>query len=69
MPDDEVVVVVHGDADELAAALARGRSRAGPSGLGLDIAARTAEAAGGELRLESGAHGTTAVVDLPLAPA
>lgn len=50
-----------------AAALARGRSGAGSSGLGLDIAARTAEAAGGELRLQSGTHGTTVVLDLPLA--
>jgi len=75
-----VVLATHGDRAVLtvrdrgpgiadpAAALDRGRSGAGSSGLGLDIAARTAEAAGGALRLESGVHGTTVVLDLPLAP-
>jgi len=53
--------------DDPAAALDRGRSGAGSSGLGLDIAARTAEAAGGTLRLDPSRRGTTVVLDLPLA--
>jgi len=46
----------------------RGRSGGGSTGLGLDIAARTAAAAGGELRVEaSDAGGTLVVLDLPVA--
>lgn len=52
-----------------AAALARGTSTAGSTGLGLDIAARAARDAGGELRVERSAMGGARVVlDLPLAP-
>ena len=43
-------------------ALVRGRSGAGSTGLGLDIARRTAEAAGGELVLERPTEGGTRVV-------
>lgn len=50
-------------------ALDRGRSGAGSSGLGLDIAARTAGAAGGTLRLDSGPGGTTVVIDVPVVSA
>lgn len=53
--------------DDPVAALHRGRSGGGSTGLGLDIAARTAHAAGGELRLEPAAVGTLVVLDLPLA--
>lgn len=53
--------------DDPQAALHRGRSGGGSSGLGLDIASRTAEAAGGSLRLESpAAGGTRVVLDLPV---
>jgi len=76
-----VTLSVHGDRAVLAvrdrgagiadaeAALDRGRSGAGSSGLGLDIAARTAEAAGGALRLDTGTGGTTVILDLPLVTA
>lgn len=51
------------------AALDRGTSTAGSTGLGLDIAARAARDAGGELRVERSALGGARVVlDLPLAP-
>lgn len=51
------------------ALLARGSSAAGSTGLGLDIAARAARDAGGELRVERSAMGGTRVVlDLPAAP-
>lgn len=49
-------------------ALLRGRSDRGSSGLGLDIARRTAEAAGGAMTVTRGASGG-AVVRLHLAPA
>ena len=48
-------------------AVDRGRSGGGSTGLGLDIARRTAEAGGGGLRFESSASGTT--VRLELGPA
>ncbi len=52
-----------------AAALHRGTSRAGSTGLGLDIAARAARDAGGDLRVERSAMGGARVVlDLPLVP-
>lgn len=48
------------------AALERGRSSAGSTGLGLDIAARAAGDAGGDLRVERGPGGGARVVlDLP----
>jgi signal transduction histidine kinase len=51
-----------------AEAMTRGRSGAGSTGLGLDIARRTAEAAGGHLLLEERpAGGTRVVLVLPLA--
>ena len=47
-------------------ALARGLSGAGSTGLGLDIAQRTARASGGELTINSGdGHGTEVELDLP----
>jgi signal transduction histidine kinase len=46
------------------AAIERGRSGAGSTGLGLDIARRTAEASGGALRISSSAAGTTVVLAL-----
>jgi signal transduction histidine kinase len=52
------------DADSIG----RGRSGGGSTGLGLDIARRTAEAAGGSLRIASSPLGGARVtVDLPLA--
>jgi signal transduction histidine kinase len=45
-------------------AVDRGRSGAGSTGLGLDIARRTAEASGGALRMESSPAGATVVVEL-----
>jgi signal transduction histidine kinase len=51
---------------DVAAVLDRGTSPGGSTGLGLDIAATTARAAGGDLRIESSALGGTRVVlDLP----
>jgi signal transduction histidine kinase len=45
---------------------ARGTSSVGSTGLGLDIVRRTAESAGGALRLSSPlSGGTDVVVDLP----
>jgi signal transduction histidine kinase len=50
------------------AALGRGATRAGSTGLGLDIARRAAEAAGGHLRIaRSDLGGTSVVLELPLA--
>jgi signal transduction histidine kinase len=46
------------------AAVERGRSGAGSTGLGLDIARRTAEASGGALRVDSSPAGTTVVLEL-----
>jgi signal transduction histidine kinase len=49
--------------------VARGASGAGSTGLGLDIARRTAEAAGGSLRIGSGPRGGARIeLDLPPAP-
>jgi signal transduction histidine kinase len=45
-------------------ALERGRSGAGSTGLGLDIARRTAEASGGELQVVSSAEGTAVTLEL-----
>ena len=45
-------------------ALERGRSGAGSTGLGLDIARRTAEASGGQLRLVSSPAGTEITLEL-----
>jgi signal transduction histidine kinase len=47
-----------------AGAVERGRSGADSTGLGLDIARRTAEAAGGDLQISSSPAGTTVTVDL-----
>jgi signal transduction histidine kinase len=47
-------------------AIGRGQSSAGSTGLGLDIAARAAAAAGGSMRVRRGALGGARVVlDLP----
>jgi signal transduction histidine kinase len=45
-------------------AIERGRSGGGSTGLGLDIARRTAEVSGGELRISSSTAGTTVVLVL-----
>jgi signal transduction histidine kinase len=45
-------------------AVERGRSGGGSTGLGLDIARRTAEASGGDLRIESSPAGTTVTLGL-----
>jgi signal transduction histidine kinase len=45
-------------------AVERGQSGAGSTGLGLDIARRTAESSGGRLRIETSADGTRVVLDL-----
>jgi signal transduction histidine kinase len=45
-------------------AVARGRSGGGSTGLGLDIARRTAEASGGRLRIGSAASGTEVTLEL-----
>ncbi len=45
-------------------AVERGRSGGGSTGLGLDIARRTAEASGGALRVGSSSSGTTVALDL-----
>ena len=47
-----------------ATAVERGRSGAGSTGLGLDIARRTAESSGGSLRIETSAAGTSVILDL-----
>ena len=47
-----------------AAAVERGRSGGGSTGLGLDIARRTAEASGGRLRLSSSPRGTEVALEL-----
>ncbi len=54
--------------DGVRAAVARGESAGGSTGLGLDIAASAARSAGGELRIERSPQGGSRVVlDLPLA--
>jgi signal transduction histidine kinase len=59
------VVVVHDEGPGLAVdAVERGRSGTGSTGLGLDIARRTAEASGGELRVRSSPAGTDVVLEL-----
>ncbi|HSK96758.1 MAG TPA: ATP-binding protein, partial [Euzebyales bacterium] len=50
-----------------AAATTRGRSGGGSTGLGLDIARRTAEAAGGSLRIGGRRHGGRVDLRLPSA--
>jgi signal transduction histidine kinase len=47
-----------------AAAVARGHSGAGSTGLGLDIARRTAEGSGGTMRVNSSPAGTTVTLEL-----
>jgi signal transduction histidine kinase len=59
----EVVVADRGPGFDPAGG-GRGRSRGGSTGLGLDIARRTAEASGGGLRLTSSAAGTVVALDL-----
>jgi signal transduction histidine kinase len=54
---------------DAASALERGRSGGGSTGLGLDIARRTAEASGGTVRLASSSAGTTVALELGRAPA
>jgi signal transduction histidine kinase len=59
------VVTVRDDGPGLPeAAVERGRSGGGSTGLGLDIARRTAQASGGTLHLETSPAGTTVVLDL-----
>jgi signal transduction histidine kinase len=53
---------------DAAAALERGRSGGGSTGLGLDIARRTAEASGGAVRLTSSPAGTAVALELGRAP-
>jgi signal transduction histidine kinase len=64
-------LAVEDDGPGVAADLvARGASGAGSTGLGLDIARRTAEAAGGSLRITSGPRGGARIeLDLPPAKA
>lgn len=45
-------------------AVERGRSGGGSTGLGLDIARRTAEASGGSMRIDTSPRGTTVTLDL-----
>jgi signal transduction histidine kinase len=47
-----------------AEAVERGRSGGDSTGLGLDIARRTAEASGGALRIAAGGHGSSVVLEL-----
>lgn len=47
-------------------ALGRGQSGIGSTGLGLDIARRTAEAAGGELRVPPATSGTVVCLEMPI---
>lgn len=61
------VVVVGDDGPGMAepdAAVERGHSRGGSTGLGLDIARRTADASGGRLGIESSPGGTTITLEL-----
>jgi len=61
--DSSAVLIVEdaGPGVDDAEAIARGRSGAGSTGLGLDIARRTAEAGGGELRVSPSPTGGTRV--------
>jgi signal transduction histidine kinase len=59
----EVVVADRGQGFDPAAS-GRGRSGGGSTGLGLDIARRTAEASGGAMRVTSSATGTDVVLEL-----
>ena len=63
-PDRTVLVVVEDDGPGLAApGLAeRGRSGAGSTGIGLDVARRTARQSGGDVRLETSALGGARIV-------
>ncbi len=66
-PDGGALVTVADEGPGMdAAALVRGRSGGGSTGLGLDIARRTAEASGGALRVSSSASGTEVTLDLGL---
>jgi len=65
----EVVIADEGPGlPDPATALERGRSGGGSTGLGLDIARRTAEASGGTVRLTSSPAGTTVALELGPAP-
>jgi signal transduction histidine kinase len=65
----EVVVADDGPGlPDAATALERGRSGGGSTGLGLDIARRTAEASGGGVRLTSSPAGTTVALELGRPP-
>jgi signal transduction histidine kinase len=70
-PRGGAVLIVEDDGPGLADAevLRRGESKAGSSGLGLDIARRSAEASGGWLRLGSRKEGTGLSVTMELGPA
>jgi signal transduction histidine kinase len=64
-PDGGASVVVHDSGPGLpAGSVERGRSGGSSTGLGLDIARRTAEASGGGLRLASSAAGTEVTLEL-----
>ncbi|SDL50630.1 Signal transduction histidine kinase [Geodermatophilus siccatus] len=64
------VVTVRDDGPGLpVAAVARGRSGSGSTGLGLDIARRTAEGSGGALRLASASGGTQVTLEFGAPPA
>ncbi len=62
--DRSVAVTVEDDGPGLAAPglVERGRSGAGSTGIGLDVARRTARHSGGEVRLETGALGGARIV-------
>ncbi len=63
-PDRRVLVVVEDDGPGLAAPglVERGRSGAGSTGIGLDVARRTARQAGGDVLLETSALGGARIV-------
>jgi signal transduction histidine kinase len=64
-PEGGAEVTVADDGPGLdAAVVERGRSGGGSTGLGLDIARRTAESSGGGLRIDTSARGTRVVLDL-----
>jgi signal transduction histidine kinase len=59
------VVTIRDDGPGVRAdAVERGRSGGGSTGLGLDIARRTAEASGGALQLSTSCRGTEVVLEL-----